>query len=149
MWIRYTVHKRPGREPTGSLWFTLFDAGAGGPGAAKEHGARAGARASASGSGWGRPRIGPGAGVRRAAGIAWWELRSSRAEEPLFHLPRDWMYRAPLPQHQAAAARLPDARFGGWLGVEERQIALDGWRGMVGPQLGRRARRALDLAARR
>src|SRR5437588_12491478 len=31
VWIRYTVHKRPGREPTGSLWFTLFDASAPGP----------------------------------------------------------------------------------------------------------------------
>ena len=25
VWIRYTVHKRPGQPPTGSLWFTLFD----------------------------------------------------------------------------------------------------------------------------
>ncbi len=24
-WIRYTVHKRPGAAPTGSLWFTLFE----------------------------------------------------------------------------------------------------------------------------
>ena len=26
-WIRYTVHKRPGAAPTGSLWFTLFTPG--------------------------------------------------------------------------------------------------------------------------
>ena len=32
-WIRYTVHKRPGAAPTGSLWFTLF--GPDGPRAAK------------------------------------------------------------------------------------------------------------------
>src|ERR687895_1421329 len=32
-WIRYTVHKRPGAAPTGSLWFTLF--GPDGPAAAK------------------------------------------------------------------------------------------------------------------
>ena len=35
VWIRYTVHKRPGAAPTGSLWFTLFDAAAGGPRAQK------------------------------------------------------------------------------------------------------------------
>src|SRR3712207_5858507 len=35
VWIRYTVHKRPGHEPTGSLWFTLFDRGAGAPWATK------------------------------------------------------------------------------------------------------------------
>ena len=26
IWIRHTVHKRPGAEPKGSIWFTLFDA---------------------------------------------------------------------------------------------------------------------------
>src|ERR1700742_1279224 len=36
VWIRYTVHKRPGAEPTGSLWFTLFDAEAGRPYAVKQ-----------------------------------------------------------------------------------------------------------------
>ena len=35
LWIRYTVHKEAGRAPTGSLWFTLFEAGAGGPRAVK------------------------------------------------------------------------------------------------------------------
>src|SRR5918996_3811776 len=35
VWIRHTVHKRPRAEPTASLWFTLFDADAEGPVAAK------------------------------------------------------------------------------------------------------------------
>ena len=35
VWIRHTVHKRPGEEPTGSLWFTLFDGAADGPWAHK------------------------------------------------------------------------------------------------------------------
>ena len=35
VWLRHTVHKRPGREPTGSVWFTLFDASADGPRATK------------------------------------------------------------------------------------------------------------------
>ena len=31
VWIRYTVHKRPGQEPTGSVWCTAFDARLGEP----------------------------------------------------------------------------------------------------------------------
>ena len=31
VWIRHTVHKRPGRPPSGSLWCTVFDAAAGAP----------------------------------------------------------------------------------------------------------------------
>ena len=34
-WIRHTVHKRPGEEPTCALWFVLFDADAAGPRATK------------------------------------------------------------------------------------------------------------------
>ncbi len=30
VWIRNTVHKRPGRPPQGSVWCTLFDARGGG-----------------------------------------------------------------------------------------------------------------------
>jgi hypothetical protein len=30
-WIRYTVHKRPGQAPSGSLWCTVFDAERGAP----------------------------------------------------------------------------------------------------------------------
>ena len=35
IWIRHTVHKRPGAEPTASVWFVLFDPAAAGPRAAK------------------------------------------------------------------------------------------------------------------
>jgi hypothetical protein len=35
LWIRHTVHKRPGAEPTASIWFVLFDRAAGAPRAAK------------------------------------------------------------------------------------------------------------------
>ncbi|HEX3392725.1 MAG TPA: hypothetical protein VHS55_09190 [Solirubrobacteraceae bacterium] len=31
VWIRYTVHKRPGQAPKGSLWCTVFDAERGAP----------------------------------------------------------------------------------------------------------------------
>src|SRR5690606_37753742 len=35
IWIRHTVQKRPGAEPTASIWFTFFDREAAGPRAAK------------------------------------------------------------------------------------------------------------------
>ena len=35
VWIRHTIHKRPGEGLTGSIWFTLFDADAPGPRATK------------------------------------------------------------------------------------------------------------------
>ncbi|HEY8779342.1 MAG TPA: hypothetical protein VIL93_06095, partial [Solirubrobacterales bacterium] len=35
IWIRHTVHKRPGQEPNASIWFTLFDAESPGPRATK------------------------------------------------------------------------------------------------------------------
>ncbi|HEY4778765.1 MAG TPA: hypothetical protein VIH47_04155, partial [Solirubrobacterales bacterium] len=35
IWIRHTVHKRPGAEPNASIWFALFDREAKGPRATK------------------------------------------------------------------------------------------------------------------
>ena len=35
IWIRHTVHKRPGAEPNASIWFVLFDREADGPRATK------------------------------------------------------------------------------------------------------------------
>lgn len=133
VWIRYTVHKRPGAKPTGSLWFTLFDATAAAPRAAKltVPGPRAG------GDEW----IGVGdaslrAGVAAGAvdGVEW-ELRFDGAREPLFHLPRDWMYGAPLPRTKLLSP-VPAARFDGTLTLDGRHVSVEGWRGMVGHNWG-------------
>src|SRR5215211_7115691 len=67
IWIRYTVHKRPGAERNGSLWFTLFDAQARRPYAVKltESGPAAGR------GDWlriGHAAIGPGRAAGAAAG---------------------------------------------------------------------------------
>src|ERR1700760_2622312 len=35
LWIRHTVHKRPGAEPNASVWFVLFDRDGDGPRATK------------------------------------------------------------------------------------------------------------------
>ena len=103
VWIRHTVHKRPGEEPTAAIWFTLFDAG----------------RARAAGDeGELRCRLSsrppPGTYIRidgavlepgRAAGrietpelTASWDLTFDDPGEPFHHLPYERLYDAPLPR---------------------------------------------------
>jgi hypothetical protein len=134
VWIRYTVHKAPGAKPKGALWFTLFEAGAGGPVAAKEMLAGP----TAGGGDWIRlapeSAMAPGRAYG-TVGQAWWELSFESDEPALFHLPSDWMYRAALPKTKLCSP-LPAALFGGRLGVGERQLSLDGWHGMVGHNWG-------------
>jgi len=131
-WIRYTVHKRPGAAPTGSLWFVLF-------GAAEPRAAKLTVPGPASGDGdWlrvGEARVGPdGASGSIGEEIAW-RLFLDRAEEPLFHLPASWMYRARLPRTKLLSPA-PAARFSGSLTVDRRTIEADGWRGMAGHNWG-------------
>ena len=134
LWIRYTVHKRPDAPPTGSLWFTLFD---GGPRAVKEtlpH-------PTVPDGGYvriGESVIAPGRASGGAQGrgrSAAWELSFEGEAEPLLHLPRPWMYRAPLPRTKLLSPH-PDARFSGWAEIGERRVELEGWRGMVGHNWG-------------
>jgi hypothetical protein len=135
-WIRYTVHKRPGTEPTGSLWFTLFDPAAG-PRAVKTTlpGPAAG------GGDWigvGESRLGPEQAVGTASGEgreASWELRFQAPERPLFHLPRSWMYGGPLPRTKLLSPA-PAARFDGRVSIDGRDVEVDGWHGMVGHNWG-------------
>jgi hypothetical protein len=132
-WIRYTVHKRPGAEPKGSLWFTLFDAAAAGPRAAKA----TLPGPSAAGGDWirvGEASMRDGAATGALDGVGW-ELRFESAEPPLFHLPRDWMYRTAIPRTMLLSP-VPAARFDGSLSVDGRTVAVDGWRGMIGHNWG-------------
>jgi hypothetical protein len=148
VWIRYTVHKRPGRAPEGSLWFTLFDAGTG---------------VRASKVTWPDPRTGDGEyivigdarfGPGKLVGAAdseqlsaSWELEFSGREPPLWHLPRRWMYRAPIPRTKVLSPH-PAVRFDGTVGAGERRVDLDGWPGMVGHNWGtEHATRAIWLHA--
>lgn len=130
-WIRYTVHKRPGGAPTGSLWFTLFEPD--GPRAAKLTTA-----GPASGGGdWlrvGEARIGADGASGSLEGVAW-DLHRDSSEEPLFHLPAFWMYRARLPRTKLLSVA-PAARFSGRLSVDGRELAVEDWRGMVGHNWG-------------
>ena len=139
IWIRHTVHKRPGVEPRASVWFALFDPDNGPPYAVKQTHP---APALSSGDGdWiriGETSLRSRGAAGRAAGEgreASWELTVDAAEPPLFHLPRDWMYTAPVPRTKTLSPA-PVARFGGHVEAGGRGIDLDGWVGMVGHNWG-------------
>jgi hypothetical protein len=124
-WIRHTSYRRPGEAPTGALWCTVWDAEAGAPYAVKQSlpapafpsGTRFAGSASAEG--------------RSAA----WDLTAAGEEAALRHLPRAWMYRAPLPRTKLESP-LPDAVFTGWVEAGGRRAEVAGWRGMVGHNWG-------------
>ena len=133
VWIRYTVHKRPGAQPSGSLWFTLFDGSADGP---RAHKATLPGPMAGDGH-WirvGEASMGDGAANGELEGISW-DLRVDGSEAPLFHLPRGWMYTARLPRTKLLSP-VPAARFDGSLSVDGRTLAVDGWRGMIGHNWG-------------
>ena len=133
-WIRHTTHQRPGEPRTGSIWCTYSDAEAGAPYAVKE--TLPGPEADPDG--WirvGASRFGP-AGARGSAlaqgRSATWDLAMRGDAEPLRHLPRPWMYRAPLPRTKLESP-LPSAVFDGEIAVGDRApVAVAGWRGMAG-----------------
>ena len=128
MWIRYTVHKRPGEEPTGSLWFTLFEA-------PRRPGGREGdaARAAAGDGDW----IGVGeASMRRGRArrrdrrrrLVGAELRVGRAAA----LPPAARLDVPgaAAAHEAAAARCrrrASAAAARWTAARSRSTAGAGW----------------------
>jgi hypothetical protein len=141
-WIRYTVHKRPGHAPSGSLWCTVFDAAAGAP---FMHKHTTTALAAPAGS-WieigGDSRLGPGI-AEGVCGPASWSLRFSSAEPELRHLKQAWLYKAPLPRTKLTSP-VPAASFDGTIllegpptqGPPTRTLQLRGWRGMVGHNWG-------------
>jgi len=135
LWVRYTVHKRPGATPTGSLWFTLF--GADGPRAVKQTFANVGA----PGGGYivmGESIFTPALvrGLAEGEGhSASWNLSLEGSAAPFRHLPRAWMYRSPLPRTKLLSPH-PDVRFSGRAEIDGHQVDLDGWRGMAGHNWG-------------
>ncbi len=139
IWIRHTVQKRPGAEPTASIWFVLFDRAAEGPKATKV--TVPAAELSEPAGSW--IRIG-GAEIRpgRASGSiatealeASWDLTFEGDADPCRYLPADWLYEAPVPRTKFVAP-FPNARFRGRLDVADEAIDLDGWPGMIGHNWG-------------
>jgi hypothetical protein len=139
IWIRHTVHKRPGEEPTGSIWFTLFDRDAPAPQATKVTVPASGLSVPAGS--WIRvadAEIGPGEarGSVDSGGLAaTWSLRFAGDFKPCHYLPADWLYEAPLPRTKFVAP-VPDAVFEGTLEVAGRSLEISGWPGMIGHNWG-------------
>ena len=152
LWIRHTVHKRPGAEPTGSIWFVLFDRAAAAPRATKV--TLSASEFSAPAGAWirvGPAEIGPGfarCGVpfphierethtdpSAGAPAPSWELSFAGDAAPCRYLPADWLYEAPLPRTKFVAP-FPDARFEGRLELDDETIELAGWPGMIGHNWG-------------
>jgi hypothetical protein len=133
VWIRYTAHKRPGQPPRGSLWCTAFDAARGRP---FMHKLTTDALSVPPG-GWiavGDAQLGPQR-AEGACGEARWSLRFASGEPELRHLPRAFLYRAPLPRTKLTSPA-PAARFDGMIELDGHTIDIDGWRGMVGHNWG-------------
>ena len=147
VWIRHTVHKRPGRRARGSVWCTVFDAERGSPFMHKLSSDRLTAPASWIEVGEADAETGEfdaaSEGARMSAeraqgscGPARWSLRVATEEQELRHLPREWMYRAPLPRTKVTSPA-PAASFDGFLELAGRDtIHLRDWHGMVGHNWG-------------
>jgi hypothetical protein len=139
IWIRHTVHKRPGAEPNASIWFVLFDREAEGPRATKV--TVPAAELSAPAGSWIRvdgAEIGPGRAVGAVdtdAVKASWELTFSGDAEPCKYLPSDRLYETRLPKTKFVAP-FPDARFNGRLEIDGETIELGEWPGMIGHNWG-------------
>ena len=138
-WIRHTVHKRPGEPMTCALWFVLFDSAAAGPRATKrQFGAD---QLDAPSHSYIRVADAVLADGRATGSIstdalkASWDLGFSDEHEPFHHLPRDFLYDAPLPKTKFLSP-YPNAVFKGRLEVGGEAIEVDGWRGMVGHNWG-------------
>jgi hypothetical protein len=139
IWIRHTVHKRPGAEPNASIWFVLFDREAEGPRATKL--TVPAAELSAPEGSWIRV-AGAEIGPERAEGSiatdalkASWSMTFGGDAEPCRYLPADWLYEAPLPRTKFVAP-YPDARFDGRLEIAGETIEIAGWPGMIGHNWG-------------
>ena len=132
VWIRYTTHQKPGGPESGSLWFTLFgpepQATKVTPGPeALSRGDGAFIRIAESVFADGR--------VTGAANEASWDLTFEHPEPELRHLPKDWMYSAPIPRTKLVTP-FPAAVFSGEIAFGDRAVKLDGWPGMVGHNWG-------------
>jgi hypothetical protein len=139
IWIRHTVHQRPGEKRSASLWFTLFDGDLPGPRATKvtvpatELSVPTGAYIRVA-----EAILEPGVARGEAATeslVASWDLRFEGEEEAFRHLPYDFLYGAPLPKTKLLSPH-PNVAYTGTVTVGGERIELEGWPGMVGHNWG-------------
>jgi hypothetical protein len=120
VWLRHTT-----LGDVGSTWLTLFDASAPEPVTAKQS--------------LPDPAKPPGVCLRIGDsdflpdGVRGpdWDLRWIGTEPELRHLPRAWMYRAPIPRTKLTSPS-PNVTVDGTV----HGVTIDGWRGMVGHNWG-------------
>lgn len=138
-WIRHTVHKRPGEPGVGSVWFTWFDSAAAGPVATKQNFGTAEIDAPAHAFiRVGESVLSPGRAIgaaRSQALTAAWDLRFDEGAEAFRHLPRNFLYRAPLPRTKLLSP-YPNSAWNGTITIAGEQIDISGWRGMIGHNWG-------------
>jgi hypothetical protein len=153
-WIRYTVEKAPGLAARGSLWVSVFDAGAGTPFMHRQSNEELtvpddGWIAIGSGShlgptlAQGHMRLGEAAtsGLQSSGPVGAdsdeirWKLRIQPDASELRHFKQDLLYRSPLPRTKLTSP-MPTARFDGTIELPGRTLQLDSWRGMVGHNWG-------------
>jgi hypothetical protein len=131
VWLRHTVLQAPGGPPIGSTWLTVFDASLPAPLTYKA------SESDPRVEGW--LRVGDSVfapdGVHGAAGPAEWDLDWTGDAPVLRHLPKSFMYSAPLPRTKLESPR-PAVAVSGRVTVGERTFAVDGWPGMVGHNWG-------------
>ena len=141
-WLRHTVHLEEGAPPLASTWFTLFDADAPGPVAAKvtvegpptsdPHWVGIAGSTLGPTQATGSIPATPGRAASQAP--VSWDL-TFLGEPELEHLPSAWMYAAPVPKTKPVSLH-PSARFIGTVTVGDRDLHVDGWQGMVGHNWG-------------
>jgi hypothetical protein len=124
IWIRQTSHRAPDGPAKVAAWCTVFRPD--GPRAVKQSGRTPTARLDDAGA----------AGSAAADGhSAAWELTFTAEEPPLRHLPRAWLYRAPLPRTKLESPE-PGVRVSGHVEVDGQRVELDGWPGTTGHNWG-------------
>ena len=139
VWIRHTVHQRPGMPPSASLWLTVFDADAPGPKAVKT--TFPASELSAPSEAYikvGEALLEPGRahGAIAAAGMeASWDLSFSDEGEPFLHLPYERLYGTALPKTKFLSP-YPSAHFSGTVILDGEAIELERWPGMIGHNWG-------------
>ena len=138
VWIRYTVHQRAHEAPRGSMWCTWFEAGAEVPRASKVTVTTAPVAAGADGLHVGEgvfaTGVVRGAAPSEALDVSW-QLAYDGADDPLWHLPRAWMYTAPLPRTKLLSP-VPSAHVSGSVCLGDLAVELEDWPAMVGHNWG-------------
>jgi len=130
-WLRHTVHQRPNKTRTGSLWLTLFD------GDEVTAGKQTFREPDVPAEGY--IEIGPailtpegGKGRLQSHTLdAGWSFTFQGDDEEQRHLPAAWMYDAALPRTKSGTPH-PGVTFSGRVGP----YRVDGWRGLVSHNWG-------------